>query len=312
MVSPVKSLCGVDRKLTSRRILFIIEGAPSVLLAVAVVLFMPSRPETTKYLTEEQRTLLLTRMNADHSVDSRPGIDWRGVRRTFTDPKTYIISTAYSCGNLSTASVGGFLPTIISSLGYAHGSKARAQLLTVPPYVCALVFMLLMTTFSDWKQTRGIPSMSVFLIGMLGWILLYTLPASDSTESQLSGRYFACCCIVIASYTNIPVIMSWTASNCGNQSQRAASMGMLNSLGQCLSLAASFLFPAHQGPQFKEGCIVNIVFAIFGCCLVGGVTTYLRWENRRRDRVEGGKPAPGAIVNTLDEFDLAPGFRYTV
>ena len=77
------------------RILFLIEGCPSVLLAICVALFMPSRPDRSRLLNEEQRTLCLTRLNAENSVDDRPGIDWKGVRRTMTDWKTYVVSIGY-------------------------------------------------------------------------------------------------------------------------------------------------------------------------------------------------------------------------
>lgn len=74
------------------RILFLIEGCPSLLLAICVALFMPNRPETSKYLTEDQRTVCLTRLNAQNLQESRVGIDWRGVRRALTDWKTYVVS----------------------------------------------------------------------------------------------------------------------------------------------------------------------------------------------------------------------------
>jgi len=79
-------------KIDNWRILFLIEGCPSLLLAICVALFMPSRPERSRLLSEDERTLCLTRLNAENSVDSRPGIDWRGVRRCLTDWKTYVIS----------------------------------------------------------------------------------------------------------------------------------------------------------------------------------------------------------------------------
>jgi MFS family permease len=74
------------------RILFLIEGCPSVLLAIATFLLMPNRPETTKYLSEDERTLCLTRLNRESMVDSGLGIDWKGVKRCLVDWKTYVIS----------------------------------------------------------------------------------------------------------------------------------------------------------------------------------------------------------------------------
>lgn len=105
---------------------------------------------------------------------------------------------------MTLASVGGFLPTIVKGIGGKQGySNAQAQLFTVPPYAAALVFMLLLTAFSDRKQARGIPIMSVFLIGILGWSLLLGIPAANATESQYSARYFGVVCIVAAGYTNV-------------------------------------------------------------------------------------------------------------
>jgi hypothetical protein len=63
-----------------------------------------------------------------------------------------------------------------------RSTDVQAQLFTVPPYAVALVFMLLLTSFSDWKQTRGIPVMSVFLVGIIGWAILLAVPVSPGGE----------------------------------------------------------------------------------------------------------------------------------
>ncbi|WWD17699.1 hypothetical protein CI109_102140 [Kwoniella shandongensis] len=289
------------------RILFLIEGCPSMLLAICVFFFLPSKPEKSRYLTEEERTICLTRLNSENNVEMEAGIEWGGVKRSLTDWKTYVVSVAYSCFNLGLGSVSGFLPTIIKGFGY---SNAEAQLFTVPPYAVALVFMLLLTSFSDYKQTRGLPIASVFILGIIGWSVLLTVPAVHNTHAQNSARYFACILIVTAGYTNIPLMMSWQSGCTGSQSQRATSLGMLNTLGQCLSLAAAFLFPTKEGPQYRKGSIVNITFQALGLVIVLSMTAYYRYENRRRDKVEGGRPAKGVALNVREQYDLAPGFRY--
>lgn len=307
-------------KIANWRILFLIEGCPSVLLAICVALFMPTRPETSRFLTEDERTLCLTRLNAQNSTDAKLGIQKAGVIRCLTDWKTYVVSIMYSCMNLTLGSVGGFLPTIISECGSnarADGAEnfgytnARAQLMTVPPYAVALVFMLLLTTFSDRRQTPGIPVMVPFALGIIGWAVLLSVPPTHGTQAMWSGRYFACCCIVTAGYTNIPLIMAWQSANTGNESQRATSLGMLNTIGQCLSVLAAFLFPKPESPKFTKGCIVNLAFQCLGLVIALGMTSWYRYENRVRDRAEGGRPAPGTPLETLEYHDLAVGFRYT-
>ncbi|KAJ7917718.1 major facilitator superfamily domain-containing protein [Mycena leptocephala] len=290
------------------RILFLIEGVPSFVLAVVVFLCLPSRPQTSRYLNEEERTLALTRLNRKNLGEGHTGVDWRAVHRGLTDWKTYVVAVAYSCMNLGLGSVGGFLPTIIKGLGY---SNADAQLYTVPPYVVSLVFMLLIATYSDRYQTRGVPVAGVFCIAIVGWAILFSVSPVHASHSALHARYFGCICVVTAGYANIPLIMSWQSGNTGSQSQRAVSLGMLNAIGQCLSVLAAFLFPTPEGPRFVKGCATNLAFAVLGLIISVGMTVYYRVENKRRDEKEGGKPPRDMPINVLEEYDLAKGFRYT-
>jgi hypothetical protein len=116
---------------------------------------------------------------------------------------------------------------------------------------------------------------------------------------------------VTAGYSAIPLIISWQADNTGAQTQRAVALGMLNTVGQCLSILASFLFPKAEGPKFVKGASLNIAFQCLGLFIAAGMTIFYRVENRRRDRVEGGPPQEGVVLDVITQYDLAPGFRYT-
>ncbi|KAJ6568478.1 major facilitator superfamily domain-containing protein [Mycena capillaripes] len=290
--------------ITQWRILFLIEGIPSFILAVVVFFFLPSRPQTSRYLTEDQRTLALTRLNRKNLGEGHTGVDWKAVKRALMDWKTYVVALMYSCMNLGLGSVTGFLPTIVKGLGY---SNADAQLYTVPPYVVSLVVMLLISSYSDHYGTRGVPVASVFCIGIVGWAILLGVSPVHATHSALHARYFGCICIVTAGYSNIPLIISWQSGNTGSQSQRAVSLGMLNAVGQCLSVLAAFLFPTPEGPKFIKGCATNLAFSSLGLLLTIWMTVYYRLENRRRDKVEGGKPPQDMPINVMEEYDLATG-----
>ncbi|GAA5892237.1 hypothetical protein JCM8208_001489 [Rhodotorula glutinis] len=290
-------------------ILFLIEGLPSFVLAVVVYFCLPSRPEQSKYLNEEERTIACTRLNADQQGGEVPGIDWRAVRYTLVNWRTYVVAVAYSAMNLGLGSVSGFLPTIVKGLGY---SNADAQLYTVPPYAVALVVMLMFCTYSDRYQTRGVPVMCVFAIGIVGWSLLLAVDPVKATASELHVRYFAVFCVVSAAYSAIPLIMSWQAGNSACETQKAVSLGMLNSVGQCLSILASFLFPKAKGPRYIKGASLNIAFQALGLLIALGMTLYYRAENKRRDRVEGGRLPKGMKPENMTvDYDHAIGFRYT-
>ena len=131
----------INSKIQTWRILFLIEGLPSTLLGTAVILFLPSRPERSKYLTESERELEFLRLRSQNLEEVGSGIDWSGVKRAFTDWKSYAITVRvfssstnrteissgakfiYSCLQLTLSSLSGFFPTIIKSLGYSVGSS---------------------------------------------------------------------------------------------------------------------------------------------------------------------------------------------
>lgn len=127
------------------------------MLAILVILILPNRPEKSRYLKEDERTLLLTLLNESNSNDERSlGLNWAGLRRAALDWKVYTLALAYSCFNVRRRHIerraddtarprirrrmcvrvdpatltSEDLPTIVKSLGY---SDAQAQLHTVRP-----------------------------------------------------------------------------------------------------------------------------------------------------------------------------------
>lgn len=95
--------------------------------------------------------------------------------------------------------------------------------------------MVALASFSDRMQSRGLPVASVFCIGLVGWAILFGVDPVGATASDLHVRYFGCIFVVTAGYSAIPLIMSWQSANTGSESQRAVSLGMLNSGQSCPS-----------------------------------------------------------------------------
>jgi MFS family permease len=286
----------------SWRILFLIEGLPTILLALLIFLFLPSRPESSKYLSVEERELATARLTT-----SQPGgthtkkFQWSGFRRAVTDYKIYMCGVIYLGVNLTLGSISGFLPTIIISLGY---SNANAQLYSVPPYACAAVFMVLTSKISDRTRCRGLFVAGVMMVSCTGWIILLTV-----VDNQ-HARYFATFLLVMGSFAAVPLTLSWVSNNSANESQRAVELGMLNGIGQCFAILASFIFPSDENPLWRKGFGLNLAFNALSAIVAVALYLSLRRENARRDRNEGGRPSDMTKVDVYKYNDLAPGFRY--
>ena len=285
------------------RILFIIEGLPTIWLAIIIFFVLPNRPNSSRYLTSEERALAISRLSANHPTGVHTMVfQWSGFRRAITDYKIYMCCTIYLGINLTLASISGFLPTIIVSLGY---NNADAQLYTVPPYACAAVFMLLTSFFSDRARCRGLFVAGVMVFSSMGWIILLTV-----THDQ-HVRYFATFLVVMGCFAAIPLTLSWVSNNAANESQRAVQLGMLNAIGQCFSILASSIFPSSDKPLWRKGFALNLAFNALAIAVAIVLFVCLRMENARRDRKEGPRPPNMADVDVHTYNDLAPGFRYT-
>ena len=79
----------------------IIEGLFTVVVGVITKFWVTDWPETAKFLTEDERTLLVARLSTDTGDAVMNRLDKRAARRVFTDPKMYLGTLAYF-GKLAT------------------------------------------------------------------------------------------------------------------------------------------------------------------------------------------------------------------
>lgn len=76
----------------------------SVLLSV-VLFCLPSRPDKTRFLTEDERLVACTRLNAEAQGNQDIAIDWKAVRHALSDWRLCESSLPYKSS--STERVGG-------------------------------------------------------------------------------------------------------------------------------------------------------------------------------------------------------------
>ncbi|KAH9171393.1 MFS general substrate transporter [Lactarius sanguifluus] len=282
------------------RLLFIVEGLPAVFLGLIAIAFLPNRPETTNFFTEDERKIALARANRDTSGDIGYHVNKSHIANAFKDWRIYLGGVIYFGANAALASISAFLPTIIKTFGYTN---ARAQLLTVPPYAMTAVVITIASWCSDRLLTRGPFIMVTSAIGGLGYVLLLTVAHNNHV------RYFAVFCIVGGTYTTIGLIIAWYAHNLGSETKRATGTPLYMAIGQTGSILGSHLFPSIEGPRYMDSRAILAGLLFLGTICTGILTIHYRYENARRDRVYG-KHVPGTRVDTSELADRAPGFRY--
>ncbi|RPD81550.1 MFS general substrate transporter [Lentinus tigrinus ALCF2SS1-7] len=283
------------------RLLFIIEGIPTILLGLCAMVILPNRPEETSLFNEKEREIAIDRMNRGAKADVGRMLQRNHIKVAFKDWKVYAGAIMYFGLNCATAGITGFLPTIIKTFGF---TDALAQLLTVPPYAVAAVCLCLLSYASDRLQDRGSLTVGSCILAGIGYVLLLAVPSNNHV------RYFATFCITIGAYCAIGLIISWYAHNFGSETKKAAGTPLYMSLGQGGSILGSHLFPSTQGPRYIKGFAVTAALLFLAALSALVLTVYYRRENKRRDCLYG-EPTKNGIVDTSVLADEAKDFRYT-
>jgi len=284
------------------RILFIIEGAPTILMGLVALFFLPNRPETTTFFNDRERAIALNRMNRGTSGDTGAKIEKAHIFMALRDWRCYTGGAVYFGLNCALASISGFLPTIIATFGFTN---AITQLLTVPPYAVAAILLLSFSWCSDRLQSRGVFMSTACVISGIGYVLLLAVP------TNVHVRYFAVHCIVGGTYTTIGLIIAWFAHNLGSETKRATGIPLFMSIGQCGSVLGSHIFPLTEGPRYIKGFGISCALAFLAAILSMVLSTSYRMDNARRDRLYG-KPNARGRVDTAELADKANDFRYVI
>ncbi|KAI0090137.1 MFS general substrate transporter [Irpex rosettiformis] len=283
------------------RLLFIVEGIPTVLLGFLAMWVLPDRPEETPFLNETERKLQLERMNRGIRADYGRTLTKRHIFAAFRDWRIYAGGVMYFGANCALAALSAFLPTILKTFGF---SNARAQLMTVPPYAVCAVVLCICSYISDRIQSRGLFIVGSSAISGVGYILLLVV------ESNNHVRYFATFLITSGTYTTIGLIIAWYAHNLGSETKKATGIPMYMAMGQCGSILGTHIFPSADGPRYIKGFAVSCSLMFVASIAALVLTISYRLDNAQRDRKHGKVADEHATVDTRELADKTPEFRY--
>ncbi|OAL54447.1 hypothetical protein IQ07DRAFT_639962 [Pyrenochaeta sp. DS3sAY3a] len=272
---------GEHGPLSPWRLLFLIEGFPSVLVAVWAWEFVPDGPGLAKWLSPRQREVAVLRLRQEKDDETeerenekhRSGKSNRGVKllevlQTLKDPKSYLTALMFFSCNVAFSSMPVFLPTIIRDMGY---QSITAQGLSAPPYLFAFIVVLTTAYYSDRLQSR---STFIILHSLLGTIGYGTIALSGHFKSNNTMvRYFALYPAAAGFFSAITIIITWTINNQETDSKKGTGMAVLNIIGQMGPLVGTSIFPEKDGPYYVKGMSVCAGFML----LVGILAAVLRW-----------------------------------
>jgi ACS family tartrate transporter-like MFS transporter len=75
--------------------LFFVEGLLAVLLSILFLTYLPDKPAEAKWLTEEERNWIQSRLQGESSAGVT--VHREGVGRALLDPRVWLLGLFYSC-----------------------------------------------------------------------------------------------------------------------------------------------------------------------------------------------------------------------
>ncbi|GKZ31160.1 hypothetical protein AbraIFM66950_011331 [Aspergillus brasiliensis] len=268
------------------RTLFLVEGFPSIIVAVFAWILIPDTPGSASFLNPRQRAIAQLRMDElkpshkphQPQLQHRKSFNWKEVKKTLSDPKSYITAFMFFSCNVAFSSMPVFLPTIIQDMGY---TSLTAQALSAPPYLLSFVTVLLTAHLSDRTRTRSpylifhalLSATSYFVIALTGHF-----HASLPPSIHVAVRYLAVYPATSGFFSAITLIITWTMDNRSANEGKGTSVALLNVIGQCGPLLGTRLYPASQGPWYVPGMAVCAGFMVTVAALAGLLRVLLRRE----------------------------------
>ncbi|ETN42055.1 uncharacterized protein HMPREF1541_03994 [Cyphellophora europaea CBS 101466] len=301
------------------RVLFLVEGFPSVLVGVAALwgAWVPDSPGSAKWLSPRERRVAVLRLQDEAEASSSRGhtasmasstttaggggsgpktAGWRGflaeVRGTLSTPLPYLQALMFLSVNVSFASLPVFLPTVINSMAF---SPLASQALSAPPYLAAFAFVLLLSRRSDrvphsrglfLAGAAGLSASAYAAIGLVGWCARRGWIATEGGGERWV-RYVLVWPAAMGMFASVVMVITWTLNNQRGRTGKGVAMTVLNVLGQCGPLIGVHLFPASASPFFVGGMLTSAAFMAGVAALAVGLRWYLKVLNERAEGLDG-------------------------
>ncbi|HTP96247.1 MAG TPA: MFS transporter, partial [Burkholderiales bacterium] len=149
------------------QVMYIAEALPTVVVGVITLFVLTDRPEQAGFLTAEEKSWLAGKLASERRAKEavRTLSLWQGM----FDAKVLLLAVNYF--GIVTASLGMliFIPQIIKSLG--HYSNMAVGWLTMIPYICGGIAMLVWGRISDRMHERRWNLLVACIVSTAGLVL---------------------------------------------------------------------------------------------------------------------------------------------
>jgi MFS family permease len=262
--------------------LFVLEGAPTIVLALLVLRMLPDNPDKARWLRPDQRRWLQDRLHEERQrLPAHHKVDWLGA---LYDKRVLVLAFIYFANTGTNLGLAFFLPQIVRDLGVP---TVYNGLVTMIPYVVGIAAMLVSGRICDRSGNRPLMLMAALAltaVGLAGAGLLRTSYFSIVLMSiAAAGLYGA-----KAPFWPLPSMFLGGAA-------AASGIAFINSIGNLGGFVGPYMVGWLRG---QTGSFESGLYGLAALSLAGAVVTLA---------VRAEAPAAAAANTPRSSVSIEPG-----
>ena len=150
------------------RWMFILEGAPAILLGVVTIFYLTNRPKDAKWLNDDEKNWLEQELEKERAQSL--AVNKASKREMFKDSKVWKLAFIYFANYTAMYGLGFWLPSIIKSFSESS-TNMEIGWLSIIPAIVGIPAMLFFGWSSDKRNEHRKHLIASFLIAAVGFVI---------------------------------------------------------------------------------------------------------------------------------------------
>ncbi|OJD30883.1 major facilitator superfamily transporter [Diplodia corticola] len=274
--------------------LFIIEGAMTVIIALVSFFWLPASSSTAWFLTPAEKAAALARSRRDAGTGAAAEAYDTGAMfrrwRSWQFAPWCAISFTYP---VAFATTSNFLPQLVARVGGGGSSMSAVEtnLRTVAPNAAGFCFLLAVAWSSDRLRERTFHIVFALCVSLAGLVVLAAVDAARRPAVAYAATFL----LAAGAYIPSCLVHSWHNNNNLSENARAATTGLLVGLGNLGGILSAATFRTEYAPAYVPTLVATACCNVTCIVFTLGLGGWMKWENRRRDRLMGCRLSAGDV-----------------
>ncbi|WFD00019.1 hypothetical protein MYAM1_002765 [Malassezia yamatoensis] len=284
--------------------LYIILGVLTICWGLLCFFVMPTSPDTTRYLSKEQRGIAVYRIARNQSGIHNTTFKWSQAKEALRDIRLYMFFFGYACICVTNGGITSYSSQIIKEFNF---SNENASLLGMAQGLAEVVAVLMGGAIFAKCNRRDIPSMIGLTIAVVGSIMMVALGPSQNS-SRMAGL-----CLVSFFSIPLPMFYNWQSVSVSGTTKRVIFNAVLQLAYGAGNIVGPITYSVSANPKTPMIAMI-ILFAVNGGFIIGISGIHRYWNAKRDAEMMRVKPDQETDHLEVDLSDLTdkerPTFRY--